>query len=160
MAPRFLNSVGRRQKEDARQCELCDAVEYATGQQRPIVEQIRARGSSKDRPIKEQNSPREIINAWIARAERRGTNLLGHAHCIDERSIAVALSDISYDGCCFITEEALEPGEPLLVEVTGLGQVEGEVRWVDGSRVGILFTSGRHVPVPTKLRAIRRRGRK
>jgi hypothetical protein len=46
------------------------------------------------------------------------------------------------------------------VEVTDLGQVEAEVRWVDGRRVGVLFSSDKHVPVPTQFRAMRRRGRK
>ena len=110
--------------------------------------------------MKDKNSPREIIEAWIARAERRGVQLPGRAHRIDETSVSVALSDISYDGCCLIAEEGFEPGEPLLVEVTDLGQVEAEVRWVQGRRVGVLFSSDKHIPVPTKFRAIRRRGRK
>ena len=107
--------------------------------------------------MKDENSPREIIEAWIARADRRGVHLPGRAHRIDDTSVAVALSDISYDGCCLIAEEAFVPGEPLLVEVTDLGQVEAEVRWVDGTRSGVLFSSDGHVPVPTVFRAMRRK---
>ena len=107
--------------------------------------------------MKDENSPRHIIKAWIARAERRGVHLPGCAHRIDGTSVSVALSDISYDGCCLIAEEAFVPGEPLLVEVTDLGQVEAEVRWVDGTRSGVLFCSDRHVPVPTQFRTMRRK---
>lgn len=110
--------------------------------------------------MKDEISPREIIEAWIARAERREVHLPGRAHRIDETSVSVALCDISYDGCCLIAEGSFEPGEPLLVEVTDLGQIEAEVRWTDGRRVGVLFSADKHVPVPTKFRAVRRRRRK
>ena len=110
--------------------------------------------------MKDENSANEVIKAWIARAQRRRVDLRGRAHRIDDTSISVALSDISYDGCCLIAEEIFQTGEPLLVEVTDLGQVEAEVRWVDGKRSGVLFCSDKHVPVPTQFRAMRRRGRK
>jgi hypothetical protein len=74
--------------------------------------------------MKDENSPRDIIEVWIARAERRGVHLPGRAHRIDDTSVSVALSDISYDGCCLIAEESFQPGQRLLVEVTDLGQVE------------------------------------
>ena len=83
----------------------------------------------KSTTTKDENSLREIIEAWIARAEWRRVHLFGRVHRIDERRLSVLLSIVRYDPCCFMAEEDFEPGEPLLVEITDLGRVEAEV-WV------------------------------
>jgi hypothetical protein len=55
--------------------------------------------------MKDENSLREMIEAWIARAERRRVHLIGRAHRIDETSVSVLLSIFRYDWCCLIAEE-------------------------------------------------------
>jgi hypothetical protein len=107
--------------------------------------------------MNEDHPQTEAVQAWVARARRRGVALEATIFRTDGTSVHARLSDISYDGCRVSTPQPLKVGELLIVRVLDLGQIDAEVRWVEGQNAGLLF--GAHVPVPPQLRSQRRRKR-
>jgi len=59
----------------------------------------------------------------------------------DSSTVRVDLLDLNYDGCGVATSVKFETGECLKVSVTGLGLIEAQVRWCEGGKAGLRFTS-------------------
>jgi hypothetical protein len=59
----------------------------------------------------------------------------------DGSTVRVDLLDLNYDGCGVATSVKFETGERLKISVTGLGLIEANVRWCEGGKAGLRFTS-------------------
>lgn len=75
------------------------------------------------------------------RRPRRPVRMEAYALRPDSSTVRVDLLDLNYDGCGVATSVKFETGECLKVSVTGLGLIEAQVRWCEGGKAGLRFTS-------------------
>ena len=57
----------------------------------------------------------------------------------------VHITNLSYDGCHLITEEVLDIGETILLEMPRMQRTQAQVRWVQGQQAGVRFLQGTSV---------------
>jgi hypothetical protein len=57
----------------------------------------------------------------------------------------VLVSDMSYEGCRFLAEQAFEQGECVTFTMPQMGSIEAQVRWVSGDCVGLRFLLGQNM---------------
>jgi hypothetical protein len=81
----------------------------------------------------------EAQNGPPQRRDRRATSLRGHITRDDGSVVDVSLIDLSYDGCGIESAETFSIGETLALAVHRHGTVRTTVRWVAGSKAGLLF---------------------
>ena len=72
--------------------------------------------------------------------ERRPVNSIVMATRQDGTVVDLTIVDLSIDGCGAVCD-GLTPGEPLQIVVPHRGSIEALVRWVNGNRAGLSFTS-------------------
>ena len=75
------------------------------------------------------------------RRDRRPVSLRAFGAREDGSTFELSLLDLSYEGCGVETPVELAAGEPLKLSVVGLGAIEASVRWVKGSKAGLVFDS-------------------
>lgn len=81
---------------------------------------------------------REQID-WKKRGWRRRTSAIAMVRRNGGSSYRALVGNLSYDGCQILSEQALTPGETLVLSIPGKGTVSAQVRWVDGDRAGLRF---------------------
>ena len=81
----------------------------------------------------------ERIPGWIFRADRRTVSLNGFALLGDGKTIDVALTNLSRDGCELRTDELLKIGEIVRLTVPPFGDLNATVRWSLFGRAGVRF---------------------
>lgn len=81
---------------------------------------------------------RDDLEGWIDRQGRRAVDFLAFVHQPDGMRRSVRITNLSYDGC-EIDGAAVYVGDPVKLDLTGLGKVEAEVRWVAGDKAGARF---------------------
>jgi hypothetical protein len=82
----------------------------------------------------------EPISGWISRAERQTVSLSGFALLGNDRTIDIAVTNLSRDGCEIRTEEFLKIGEPIRLTVPPFGDIDATVRWSLFGRAGARFS--------------------
>jgi hypothetical protein len=63
---------------------------------------------------------------------------------VDGRRIGCKLLDISVGGVAVRTDETLDVGREVTVEIDGLGRFDSYVRRVDGGKMGVAFATDTH----------------
>ena len=81
------------------------------------------------------------MDGYSSRHERRPVELSGYAVLSDGSTIAIALVDLSYEGCKVRTEAALDPGDRMKLSVFHRGLIEAEVRWCKDGIAGLIFST-------------------
>ena len=84
------------------------------------------------------DSRRDELEGWIERQGRRAVNFSAFLHRSDGSRRSVRITNLSYDGC-EINGATVEVGDPVTLDLTGLGKIEAEVRWVAGDKAGAQF---------------------
>jgi hypothetical protein len=75
------------------------------------------------------------------RRERRPVTLAASAARQDGSPVEMTVVDLSYDGCGVICADRLAAGEQLSLSVLRRGATAVIVRWTDGPRAGLSFSS-------------------
>ena len=75
------------------------------------------------------------------RRERRPVTLAAFATREDGALVEMTVVDLSYDGCGVICTNRLTAGERLSLSVLQRGSMPVTVRWADGARAGLSFSS-------------------
>jgi len=81
---------------------------------------------------------RDDLEGWIDRQVRRAVDFMAFVHRPDGSRRSVRITNLSYDGC-EIDGAAVQVGDPVKLDLTGLGKVEAEVRWIAGDKAGTRF---------------------
>ena len=81
---------------------------------------------------------RDDLEGWIDRQGRRAVDFSAFLHQSDGSRRSVRITNLSYDGC-EINGATVDVGDPVKLDLTGLGKVEAEVRWVAGDKAGARF---------------------
>jgi len=77
---------------------------------------------------------------FVTRAERWPVELPGFA-LNETRDSDVLISELSYEGCQFRSDDSFEAGELVELRIIKRGAVQAEVRWSDDGRAGACFLS-------------------
>jgi len=75
---------------------------------------------------------------FVTRSERWPVELPGFA-LNETRDSDVLISQLSYEGCQFRSDDSFEPGELVELRIIKRGAVQAEVRWSNGGRAGACF---------------------
>ncbi|MEP6983488.1 MAG: PilZ domain-containing protein [Sphingomicrobium sp.] len=78
------------------------------------------------------------MNGFAERAERRPVSLRGFALSATHDS-DILVSDVSYTGCQFTSEDAFAAGETVELRILKRGAAEAEIRWSADGRAGARF---------------------
>jgi hypothetical protein len=78
------------------------------------------------------------MNAFAERADRRPVSLRGFALSPTHDS-DILVSDVSYTGCRFTSDDAFEEGETVELRILKRGAIEVEIRWSADGRAGARF---------------------
>ena len=78
------------------------------------------------------------MNGFAERAERRLVSLRGFALSATHDS-DILVSDVSYSGCQFTSEDAFAAGETVELRILKRGAAEAEIRWSADGRSGARF---------------------
>lgn len=81
---------------------------------------------------------RDDLEGWIDRQVRRAVDFMAFVDQPDGSRRSVRITNLSYDGC-EIDGAAVQVGDPVKLDLTGLGKVEAEVRWIAGDKAGTRF---------------------
>ena len=76
---------------------------------------------------------------WTPRQFRKGASTTGTAARADGSRCRVHMTNLSYDGCRLLTEEALDIGETLRLLFPGRQPTDVQVRWVKDHEAGVRF---------------------
>lgn len=79
---------------------------------------------------------------WIDRGLRRSARLTGTALWPNGSRCAVAVTDMSYEGCRLSSNRPFVKGETLTVSVPTLGSVRVQIRWIREGIAGARFLTG------------------
>ena len=79
---------------------------------------------------------------WLPREYRRRVSIVGTARRDDGSGFRILVTNISYAGCQFVTDEQLSRGDTLMIQLPNMGEIAGQMRWVRGPRCGIRFLIG------------------
>lgn len=79
------------------------------------------------------------IAEWVARAPRRRVGLPAVVHRNDGTAVPGQVSNVSYEGCHFLSEADIDVGESLILELPGRGTVTAQVRWREDVEYGLRF---------------------
>lgn len=82
------------------------------------------------------------VSQWVRRAHRNRASITGTAYRSDETVMRVHITNLSYDGCHLITEEVLDIGETILLEIPRMQKTQAQVRWVKEQQAGVRFLQG------------------
>ena len=82
------------------------------------------------------------ISQWVRRGHRNRASITGTAYRSDETVTRVHVINLSYDGCHLITEEELDIGETILLELPRMQKTQAQVRWVKDQQAGVRFLQG------------------
>lgn len=77
---------------------------------------------------------------FVTRSERWAVDLPGFA-LNDTHDSDVLVSQLSYEGCQFRSDDSFETGELVELRIIKRGAVQAEVRWSDDGRAGACFLS-------------------
>lgn len=77
---------------------------------------------------------------FVTRSERWPVDLRGFA-LNEKRDSDINISQLSYEGCQFRSEDAFQAGERVELRIIKRGAVQAEVRWSDDGRAGACFLS-------------------
>ena len=72
------------------------------------------------------------------RAERRSVSLRGFA-LSDKHDSDILISDLSYTGCQFSSDDAFKAGETVELRIMKRGASPVEIRWAEDGRAGARF---------------------
>ena len=75
---------------------------------------------------------------WIDRQARRAVDFFGFVLRPDGSRARAKITNMSYDGC-EIDGVAMDVGDAVKLDLSGLGIVEAEIRWVIGEKGGPRF---------------------
>jgi hypothetical protein len=78
------------------------------------------------------------MNAFAERADRRSVSLRGFALSATHDS-DILVSDVSYTGCQFTSDDAFEAGETVELRIVKRGSSQAEIRWSADGRAGARF---------------------
>jgi hypothetical protein len=78
------------------------------------------------------------MNSFAERAERRAVSLRGFALSATHDS-DILVSDVSYTGCQFTSDDAFATGETVELRILKRGAAEAEIRWSADGRSGARF---------------------
>ena len=78
------------------------------------------------------------MSGFAERAERRPVSLRGFALSATHDS-DILVSDVSYTGCQFTSEDAFAAGETVELRILKRGAAEAEIRWSADGRAGARF---------------------
>lgn len=81
---------------------------------------------------------KDDLEGWIDRQGRRPVDFLAFVHRPDGVRRSVRITNLSYDGC-EIDGAAVDVGDAVKLDLTGLGKVDAEVRWTAGNKAGTRF---------------------
>ena len=81
------------------------------------------------------------VSTWVRR-ERRPASNTGEAYRCDATTMRVHMTNLSYDGCHLLTDEVLDIGETIRLEMPRMAETLAQVRWVKGQRAGVRFLQG------------------
>jgi hypothetical protein len=70
---------------------------------------------------------------------RRPVALQAQAKRSDGSVMSAVVTDLSFEGCALQSGSALEAGEAVQLTVQNRGAIEAIVRWVSGTKAGLLF---------------------
>jgi hypothetical protein len=65
--------------------------------------------------------------------------MTGTANRCDGTSLRIHMTNLSYDGCCLLTEDPLDIGETIELVMPGMQRVNVMVRWVKENKAGVRF---------------------
>lgn len=85
------------------------------------------------------------LSEWVRRGHRNRASITGTAYRSDETVMRVHITNLSYDGCHLITEEVLDIGETILLEMPRMQRTQAQVRWVQDQQAGVRFLQGTSV---------------
>jgi hypothetical protein len=77
----------------------------------------------------------------LQRRERRQASLSAYATRLDGSVVELTVVDLSAEGCGVLCPSGLQAGERLNLAVLRRGSAGAVVRWADGGRAGLAFTS-------------------
>lgn len=80
-----------------------------------------------------------LVQAPVARRERRPVSMRGHAVLPDGTTTEVLLLDLSYEGCGAEIPAELKAGDTILLSVLGRGAIKADVRWYAAGKAGLVF---------------------
>jgi hypothetical protein len=78
------------------------------------------------------------MSVFAERAERRPVSLRGFALSATHDS-DILVSDVSYAGCQFTSDDAFAAGETVELRILKRGAAEAEIRWSADGRSGARF---------------------
>ena len=79
--------------------------------------------------------------SFVERAERWPVSLKGFALNAKHDS-DIEISELSYTGCCFDSDDKFKSGEIVELRILKRGAIDAEVRWWSGGRAGARFIEG------------------
>lgn len=76
---------------------------------------------------------------WSPRSARRPARLIGLIRCSNVASATVLVSNLSYSGCQVWSDYEFVQGETVELVLPGRGEIQAQVRWLDGPKAGLKF---------------------
>ena len=102
--------------------------------------------------LDEKHQASEVTSQWRRARERLGTNLRAKLVLPDRGEITECnITTLSGSGAAIEGEFTLASHSYVLIEVAGLGQVEGVIMWSREGRAGVRFVSGAHEVLRTNV---------
>lgn len=77
-------------------------------------------------------------SSWVKR-DRKRMSLTGVAYRADGGWVRVHMTDLSYDGCHLLTDQAFDIGESLTLVMPRMQHLNVQVRWSKDGEVGVRF---------------------
>jgi hypothetical protein len=84
------------------------------------------------------------ISQWVKRS-RKVASLSGVAYRADGAWVRVHMTDLSYEGCHLLTDNAFDIGEALTLVMPRMQHLKVQVRWVKDGEAGVRFVHGNSV---------------
>lgn len=80
-------------------------------------------------------------SSWVKR-DRKRMSLTGVAYRADGGWVRVHMTNLSYDGCHLLTDDAFDIGETLTLVMPRMQHQKVQVRWVKDGQAGVRFVGG------------------
>jgi PilZ domain len=84
----------------------------------------------------------KVMRDWLERPPRRTARLDAEVLWPDGSSVAVVVSNVSYQGCRLSSNHEFVRGETVRLRLPNRGMIHAQIRWIRNGVVGARFLTG------------------